>query len=517
MASGFTPTNTIKCDECLSDVKSAEPSYRLEIQKNLCAECAIDHQDSIKEVVDTVKWTCQEHTNREAELFCVTHDYPICRVCAVTSNHTDCKRYDIHEVRKDRERELAELICQANARSNGLKQNYEEIQHHIFQVTKRLTMIGEQVSAAAEEEETKVTQELEQREDKINADCDEEIRKLNEKRNEMLKETRDEAEKKLHVIRDEQKSLENQLDLVKRELESRKTKLMYGLEHLNEMIRERCVNAKNLIIKQENLMRDFHDITRQLCDCVGVEIGRERLDKVKELIEEIKYDRASGLLGAVVGFEERLVKVKEIEIVSTPLGCIGENGLVCSNKVGIFVLDLAEGTPANFHVIFLPKFTAISYNSLPDGGHVFGTTDGKLMVYDRLWYYRRKIDTKTMQSLEVTVNNSGSILTAEPFRSSISEFNPNNGKCIHTIKLADGMHISTLKTMSTGDVIVVTETSHEGPSRNFALPLHVSPRQLHTPPRADNQPPHRGSSQSCVPLRLHKMAGNRNLLSAQRK
>ncbi|XP_072172574.1 uncharacterized protein [Diadema setosum] len=460
MASGFTPANTSTCDECHTDVMSVETSYRLEIQKNLCAKCAIEQHDSIKGLADQVKWTCQKHTDRKAELFCITHDYPICQVCAVTSNHTDCKRDDINDVRKEREKELAELICRAKTRSEELKQSDEEI-HHTFQTTNRLTMIREQVSAAAEDEKSKIIKDRDQREERINADYNEQIRKLTEMRNERLKQTRDEAEEKLRKIRDEQYSLEEQIDRVERELQASKIELMPGLEELATDIRDGCMKAENLIIKQENLMKDFRDITRQMTERLSVELSRETLDRVKEVIAEIKFKRESGLLGSLEGLGERWLRVSDIcfgmgNSSTRFLGFISSNEVVIEDRNYIITRRL-DNMAAAPRFILLLVFKPVCYNPLSDGGHVFGTTDGKLYLYGQQWNYEKMIKTEYLKPLIVTVDKNGLIFAAEIGGSSISVFCPNDGKCLHTIKLPKKMSMRDLKTMSTGNVVVLVD------------------------------------------------------------
>ncbi|XP_072178788.1 uncharacterized protein [Diadema setosum] len=464
MASGLTPPNTPKCDDCHSDVKSGQANYRMEIQMNLCAECAIKHQDSIKGLADKVKWTCQKHTDKTAELFCITHDYPICQVCALTWNHTDCKRDDINEVRKEREKELAKLINLAKDRCNYLKQYDVEIQHYV----RRLTMIREQVSSAAEEEKKKIVDDREKAEESINAEYDEKIKKLNEERNERLKCARDKAEKKLHKIREKQGSLEEQVECVKRGLEGSKTKLVPGLEELAASIRAARMDAENLIIKQENLMSDFHDVTREINEYLAVELSREKLDMVKGKIDKIKFKRGSGLFGVVEGLEEKLVKVTDVYTGSSSmilLGCISSSDVVTKhlNYVSIVRLNKkAHEITGCTKLRYLRGIKPVCYNALSDGGHVFGTTDGKLIVYDHLWNYARTIDTKSKKPLKVTVNKDGMILAAHNGGSSIFVYWPKDGKCLQTISLADDMPIRALKTMSTGDVMVLTKLGSQG-------------------------------------------------------
>ncbi|XP_071502106.1 uncharacterized protein [Diadema antillarum] len=461
MASGFTPANTTTCDDCHSDVMSVEASYRLEIQKNLCAKCAIKQQDSIKGLADQVKWTCQKHTERKAELFCITHDYPICQVCAVTSNHTDCKRDDVDDVRKEREEEIAELICRAKARSEELKQNDEEIQHHTFQTTKRLKMIREQVFAAAEDEKSKIIKDRDQREEKINADYDEQIRLLTEMRNERLIQTRFEAETKLQKIQNEQFLLEEQIDRVERELKASKTELMPGLEELATGIRDGYMKAESLIIKQENLMKDFHDITRQMTERLNVELSRETLDRVKEVIAEMKFKRGSELLGSLEGLGERWLRVSDkcFGMGSSSmcfLGFISNNEVVIEhlNQITTRRLDNMATTP---RFTMSPGFKPVCYNPLSDGGHVFGTTDGKLYLYDQQWNYAKTIKTEYLKPLIVTVDKNGLIFAAENGGSSISVFSPNDGKRLYTIKLPKTMSMRDLKIMSTGNAVVLVD------------------------------------------------------------
>ncbi|XP_072178787.1 uncharacterized protein [Diadema setosum] len=463
MASGFTPPNTPKkkCDgpDCHSDVKSCQASYRFEIQKTLCDECAIKHQGSIKGLADQVKWNCQKHTDKTAEHFCVTHDYPICQVCAVTSYHTDCKRDDINDVKKERVKQLVDLIHDAQDRCNDLKQSNVEVHQNM---TKHLKMIREQLSTAAQQETTRVTNDRDQKEEIINAEYDQKVKKLNKERNDRLKGTRDEAEKILQKIRDEQYSLEKQLDRMERGLEACKTKLVPGLEELTTRIRDGCMKAENLIINQENLMKDFQDVTRQMMEHLHVELSTERLDIVKGEIEKLKFTKESGsrILGTAEGLEEQWVKVRDVCQSSSNrfLGCTSSY-VVFTEKKNVLVVYLDKMT--QYHdgtrkIIGLGEFKPDCYNALPDGGHVFGTTDGKLMVYDQLWNYARTIDTMFEYSLLVTVNKDGMIRVAKSEGSAISAFNPRDGKCLNTIKLADDMlMIKELKTMSTGDMVVL--------------------------------------------------------------
>ncbi|XP_072178785.1 uncharacterized protein [Diadema setosum] len=479
MASGFAPTNTTKCDECHSDVKSAEACYRLEVQKNQCDECAIKHQDSIKGLADELKWTCQKHTDKTAELFCVTHDYPICHVCALTWNHTDCKRDDINDVRNEREKELAKLINLAKNRCNDLKQYDVEIQHYV----RRLTMIRVQVSSAAEEEKKKIVDDREKAEESINAEYDEKIKKLNKERNEKLKCARDEAEKKLQKIWDKQGSLEGQIECVKRRLEGSKTKLVPGLEDLAARIRAARVEAENLIIKQENLMSDFHDVTREINEYLSVELSREKLDMVKGKIDKIKFKRGSGLLGVVEGLEEKLVKVTDVYTGSSSmilLGCISSSDVVTKHLYYVSIVRLNKRA---HEITKLRGIKPVCYNALSDGGHVFGTADGKLVVYDQLWNYARTIDTKSQKTLEVTMNKDGMILAAHTGGSSIFVYSPKDGACLQTINLADDMPIKAMKTMSTGDVIVLTKLGNRGKSVSILDQCGVIKSKTHIPER----------------------------------
>ncbi|XP_072178786.1 uncharacterized protein [Diadema setosum] len=459
MASGFTPPNTPKrkCDECHSDVKSCQASYRLEIKKNLCNECAIKHQDSIKGLADKVKWTYQKHTDKTAELFCVSHNYPICQVCALTSYHTDCKRDDLYDVKTERVKQLVDLMRDAQDRCNDLKQSDVEVQ----KMTRHLNMIREQLSTAAQQETKRVTNDRDQKEEMINAEYDQKVKKLNEERNERLKCTRDEAEKILQKIRDEQYSLQEQLDRIERGLEACKTKLVPGLEEVATKVRDGCMKAENLIINQENLMKDFQDVTRQMMEHLHVELSTERLDIVKGEIEKLKFKKGSGskILGTIEGLEEQWVKVRDVcQSSNRFLGCTSSYVVITEKKnVLVVYLDKMKHNGTR-KIIGLGEFKPHCYNALSDGGHIVGTTDGKLMVYDQLWNYARTIDTKFQPSLLVTVNKDGLILVAKFRGSAISVFHPKDGKCLNTIKLADDMLINELKTMSTGDMIVLIKT-----------------------------------------------------------
>ncbi|XP_071485124.1 uncharacterized protein [Diadema antillarum] len=503
MASGFTPSSTPKkkCDECHSDVKSCQASYRLETEKNLCDECAIKHQDSIKGLADQVRWTCQKHTDKTAELFCVTHDYPICHVCAVISYHTDCKRDDINDVKKERIRQLVDLIRDAEERGNNLKQNDVEI----HQMTNHLTMITEQVSNAADEEKQKILDDREKAEKRINAEYDEKVKKLNEERKERLKCTRDEAEQKLHKIRDKENSLKEQVDYVIRGLEGWKTKLVPGLEDLAASIKSARMDAENLIIKQENLMSDFHDVTREINEYLAVELSQEKLDMVKGEIDKIKFKRGSELLGEVEGLEKRWVKVRDIYTESSSmilLGCISSSDVATKdlNYVSIVRLDKKA-----HEITKLRGIKPVCYNALSDGGHVFGTADGKLMVYDQLWNYARTIDTKSKKSLKVTVNKDGMILAAQNGGSSIFVYSPKDGKCLQTINLADDMPIRALKTMSTGDVIVLNELGRRGSAMPMATRLKLK-RNRHNAcpgnPAEEEQPTDHGQNPAEQPTTM---------------
>ncbi|XP_072170555.1 uncharacterized protein [Diadema setosum] len=460
MACSFTPANTITCDECHPDLRPAEASYRLEIQKNLCADCVITHQDCIKGLADRAKWTCKKHPDKTAELFCVTHDYPICQVCALTRNHADCEKSDINDERKEREKELAELICRAKARDEELKQNDEEIQHLKFQTVKHLTMIREQVSAAAGDEKSKIVKDRDEREEGINADYDEQIRKLNEMRNEKLKLNRDEEVVKLQKIRDEQYSLEKHIDIVERELKARQINLMPGLEELAKSIRDGCMKAEILLIKQDNLMKDFQDVTRQMNEHLDVELSRERLDRVKEEIDQIKFKR-SGLLGRLEGLGERwIMNIPSTEALNNGniLGFTSSNNVVLISDLNIISVVHIDGMKQSPLYVFecMPSFKPVCYNSLSDGWHVFGTKCGKLVIRDQHWNNERTIATKYNKPLIVTIDKDGMILAAENGGSSISVFNPKDGQCLHTINMPTT--INDFKSMPTGDVVVLSVT-----------------------------------------------------------
>ena len=70
MATGFTPQDC-SCDRCY---KQDQPhiTYRVEMDQELCDDCAQEMQGSIKPVRRKVLWFCEKHPEKEAEVFCET-------------------------------------------------------------------------------------------------------------------------------------------------------------------------------------------------------------------------------------------------------------------------------------------------------------------------------------------------------------------------------------------------------------------------------------------------------------
>ena len=87
MASGFTRQDGCECDGCHRQDKP-HITYRVEEDQQLCDDCAKRKKDSIKPVRRKVWWFCEKHPEKEAEVFCETHQAAICQVCAINQRLT---------------------------------------------------------------------------------------------------------------------------------------------------------------------------------------------------------------------------------------------------------------------------------------------------------------------------------------------------------------------------------------------------------------------------------------------
>ena len=178
MASGFAlQEQNSMCDSCHRQDKP-HISYRVEVEQQLCDDCAQERQGSIKPLRKKVRWFCEKHPEEEAKIFCETHRIPICQVCAVTKPHKACENKDIQDELDDRKKHLLDLVDRGRVKGNELKEYSSTVIRSSENVEEHLKTLEEKILGVVQKQSKHAIEEKTQKSNKTNREADEEITKI---------------------------------------------------------------------------------------------------------------------------------------------------------------------------------------------------------------------------------------------------------------------------------------------------------------------------------------------------
>ena len=473
MASGFEGGN-IKCQGCHKDDLHHDVTYRTEVNLRLCDNCARERKELTEGMEKKAKWFCARHRDKSAELFCDTHTIAICQICALTRSHKQCDLKEIIDEIVDREQRRRELVQKGEEKRYALKELDESVKCSTQEVETCLTELEENARTVVQDHKSKVLTEKVSREEVINREADEQIAIINEKRNSSLKENEDDANCKIDTIEGEEQELNVDLSRLKDVFRQS----LHNWNAQGSTLEEILTQAKGLVIGNEESMKDFEHIIKELEGKSETDANTKDIDNVSSLIKNVSLrrigERQVGRLG-IFSWDREYLFDKGIDLVSNVIGSIGRNEVVIQDGDTIHVKNVENKTT---RTVLKCKESYRMWSCVPltDGRIVCGTDGGQLLVYDHAWKFIRTIDLKDRHrrwsSAEdlgvrlskngnklltcVSVGKAGQIHAAICGEDTVLVFNPDDGKLVGTVTIHE-QPINEIYCLSSGDIVIRSE------------------------------------------------------------
>ena len=304
MASGFTRQDGCECDGCHRQDKR-HITYRVEEDQQLCDDCAEGKKDSIKPVRRKVWWFCEKHPEKDAEVFCETHQAAICQVCAITKTHRPCDMKDIHDEIDERKWYLVDKVAEGKLKGKEIMECELTVVRRSRVVDEHVEKINKEINAAFNEEMKKLIHEKEKIAAEINMEADDAIAKItepiNKKRFQRLNENDEDYKRKITKIENEKGALYKDLAHVihKFEQESylQKTKCQTSAKALDEAL----MKAEKLVNEEKDLLTEFTRAMHSLHQGSETDINVENVRNISTIVEKIvfrrEHEHAFGSLG----------------------------------------------------------------------------------------------------------------------------------------------------------------------------------------------------------------------------
>ena len=469
MASGFNHQDGSECDGCHRQDKP-HITYRVEEDQQLCDDCAERKKDSIKPVKRKVWWSCEKHPEKEAEVFCETHQAAICHICAITKTHRPCDMKDIHDEIDERKRFLVDKVAEGKSKGKEIMECELTVVRRSGVVDEHLEKLYHEINVALNKEIGKLTYQKEKKAAMINMEADNEIAKIVEKinktRHERLLENYEDYNRKTQSIEDEKDALNRDLEHVKQKFvqESHLRKNKY--QNLSKSLDEALMKAEKLVNEERDLLTEFKHITQSLENGLKTEISVENVSNMASIIEKISFrksDDGQGVGRLLVPSNEW---EKEIEFHlklgnSMAIGTVKNTKIVFREVSGgsVYVENVKEKTSRKV-VDGKNPYHICSCTTLVDGRIVCGTFNAEIVIYNPTWKHQSTfVLTRERKGVAtwVTTDRDGMIVAVVYESDTIYIYNPDDGAFVRSVTFPGGPISKKIGCLSSGDMVVCSK------------------------------------------------------------
>ena len=453
-----------KCEGCQKKEKP-RVSYHVEVNQELCDDCADEKQDSIRPVRRKVRWFCDKHPEKEAEIFCETHQGPICHVCAITKPHTTCDRRDISDEVTDRKKRLMEHAEKLKLKGHEIRKNDAIIQQRVRNVDKHLHGLHKIVATTTELEKKKVKEEKDRVANEINKEADEEIAKITKERDEKLTRNSESSTRKLEEIESAESKVCGDLKHVKDRFQETCDSMNVQQRKTSENMDETLAKVEKLVIEEKGLLKQFQSVMESFENYLKSNLNVERISTVASAVENIFFRRTNGRAIGLVGVPLDVWEQDDefdMEVGKHPymIGADENDGVFIRGRGGsIFVKNLISKATEKV-IEGKEPYDIWQCTTLSDERIVCGTSNAEIVLYDQTWKHIATVslDRGEGSYVYVSIDRNNMILAALFDARMIYVYDPSDMALVRSITIQHGP-IYRINSLSSGDIAVVTRCS----------------------------------------------------------
>ena len=468
MATGFTPQDC-SCSRCHRQ-DHPHITYRVEMDQQLCDNCAQEMQGFIMPVRRKVWWFCEKHPEKEAEVFCETHQAAICHICAITKTHRPCDMKDIHDEIDERKRCLLDQVAKGKTKGKEIIECELTVARRSRVVEQNLEKLHHEINEAFDKEMKKLNDEKEKTAAKITMEAKDGIAKLTEQINknrfERLHENEEDSKRTIAKIEDKRGALNRDLEHVKQKFEHesdiQKTKCQTASKALDEAL----MKAEKLVNEENNLLTEFTRAMQSLHQDLETEVNVENVINISTIVEKIVFRRENELAVGILGVPSNEWKKEDefqLEPAIFPLVIQSDKNAVvfrsCLNGA-IYVKNIRDKTTLKV-VANANPYDIRNCKTLDDGRIVCGTLKAEIVIYNPTWKHLRTIvltkEEKGKATL-VTTDRDGMIVAVVSDSAVIYIYNPDDGVLVRSVSFHVGP-VYGIGCLSSGDMVVSTNCS----------------------------------------------------------
>ncbi|XP_063964914.1 uncharacterized protein LOC129273915 [Lytechinus pictus] len=479
------------CEE--ADCESiTDVTFYVKEKKKLCHDCALK-----KECIGIARrgvpyLFCEEH-EKIMDLYCRTHNVPLCYSCALTDHRRQqCVQEDIMIALKKNREDLSILQNRAIDKSE-LCRVYENEIHKTKQAKdEHLQNIQNDVDSEIEIAIERDTAMEREDADKIDNDIDgeneqlqKEIRKLqdkieknNEKREQRHNENRLNAEKRRKPIIDKQCILQNDIQNIAQEIERKIGELEKSWQDDTKSAEEAIETLDRTLEDDKNVIVDGHRVNASVSEELKKQLNGGEVKEINRVVSGVKFMKGVGREkydGIIDGYDGEWKLIDTINVrdkIKYPyiVGCIDEDKVMITDRkmdgTHTYMLDLNSKTTQRVingsDTSLIVSCTVLNDDKIVCGRNIKGCTGdslpGCISVYDRQWNHINDVTiprnkTRNGTRVRVAIDQDRMIIAAESGQSMIYVINQVNDEFINTITCKE--EIVMRDVLSSGHIIAV--------------------------------------------------------------
>ena len=451
------------CEEC---ARKRGLTYTVKQKKILCKGCVPKREG--------LRWACEEHLDKEMELYCKKHDQPICHTCSRVS-HKECDVVEIEkeaDVKRERLLELKKLVKDKltswkwyGSKIGVCKRTANRRLHSLDQETK--TFFNDELQRALTEE---------QRErDRINEEMEEEIRKAMEKGDARLKKCREDAAKRREPIKKKERTVQEKLEALSKSTKGKAEELHNNCEAALVIIAEADKKLNTVLESDRMTVEKAQELEQELeHNIFSLEHDESYVDRLTQKVIDLEFfpgGSGSNYESTFIGYGRQweLCDTVEIPGIAQPLvvGCIDESYVIVrqrqqswdTHKIDLNrkLMSLAirnEKSRRDFSCMAVNDELMMFSKWLGDCR--VSELKACITLLNRKWTIVRNITIpknarENNAYVKVDVSCDGMIYASELGQENVYIINPADGSITNTIKSEDRLRMYGV--LSTGDVV----------------------------------------------------------------
>nr|XP_054767211.1 uncharacterized protein LOC129274425 [Lytechinus pictus] len=455
------------CEE--ADCESiTDVTFYVKEKKKLCHDCALK-----KECIGIARrgvpyLFCEEH-EKIMDLYCRTHNVPLCYSCALTDHRQQqCVQEDIMIALKKNREDLSVLMNMAIDKSQLCRVYGNEIHKTKQAKDEHLQAIQNDVDSEIEIAIERDTAMEREDADKIDKDIDgeneqlqKEIRKLqdkieknNEKREQRHNENRLNAEKRRKPIIDKQCILQNDIQNIAQEIERKIGELEKSWQDDTKSAEEAIETLDRTLEDDKNVIVDGHRVNASVSEELKKQLNEGEVKEINRVVSGVRFLKGVGREkydGRIDGYDGEWKLIDTINFrdkITVPwiVGCIDEDKVMITDALTgeghTYMLDLNSKTTQRYDTSYIISCAALNDDKVVCGRLIKGCTGdslpGCISVYDRQWNHINDVTiprntTRNDAWVPVAIDHDGMIIAAEVGQSMIYVINPVNDEIVNTI------------------------------------------------------------------------------------